>query len=195
MKNLNLIHKFLYLNKRTATSEEGENFPTRLYDRTYIEDNKVLNYNTLSVKIRNILTIILISLFTITSCKTKKVVETSTPIQENRSEISSPIQENRKEISTPIQTSRYEPEHSPDRFLVTYDEKVGKDPLLKAIEKYNCEIIYDYKIISGMALKKPEDKTLEETMNYFRQVKGVKSVEYDNIIRLTDPVKPKLETE
>ena len=184
MKNLNLIHKFLYLNKRTATSEEGENFPTRLYDRTYIEDNKVLNYNTLSVKIRNILTIILISLFTITSCKTKQVVETSTPIQENRSE-----------ISAPIIAKRYEQEHSPDRFLVTYDEKVGKDPLLKAIEKYNCEIIYDYKIISGMALKKPEDKTLEETMDYFRKVKGVKSVEYDNIIRLTDPVKPKLETE
>ncbi len=139
--------------------------------------------------------IFLIVLITLTSCKTKQVVETSTPIQANSSEISAPIQENRKEISTTIQTNRYEPEHSPDRFLVTYDEKVGKDPLLKAIEKYNCEIIYDYKIISGMALKKPEDKTLEETMNYFRQVKGVKSVEYDNIIRLTDPVKPRLETE
>lgn len=44
-----------------------------------------------------------------------------------------------------------------------------------------------------MALKKPEDKSLEETMQYFKTVKGVTNVEYDNIIRLTDPVKPRLE--
>ena len=47
--------------------------------------------------------------------------------------------------------------------------------------------------VNGMALKKPEDKTLEETMQYFKTVKGVTNVEYDNIIRLTDPVKPRLE--
>ena len=40
---------------------------------------------------------------------------------------------------------------------------------------------------------KPEDKTLEETMEYFRKVEGVTSVEYDHIYHLTDPVKPKLE--
>ena len=44
-----------------------------------------------------------------------------------------------------------------------------------------------------MALKKPDDKTLEETMQYFKTVKGVVTVEYDHIIRLTDPVKPELE--
>ena len=64
---------------------------------------------------------------------------------------------------------------------------------MKAIKKYKCEIVYDYGMISGMALKKPEDKTLEETMQYFRSVKGVTTVEYDHIIRLTDPVKPRLE--
>ena len=73
-----------------------------------------------------------------------------------------------------------------------YDEKVGKEPLLQAIKDYKCEIVYDYNIISGMALKKPDDKTLEETMQYFRKVKGVTTVEYNHIIRLTDPVKPKL---
>jgi len=60
-------------------------------------------------------------------------------------------------------------------------------------QRYRCEIVYDYGIINGMALKKPEDKTLEETMQYFKKVKGVISVEYDHIIRLTDPVKPRLE--
>ena len=85
------------------------------------------------------------------------------------------------------------PEHSPNVFLLMYDAEIGKEPLLKAIKEYKCDIIYDYGIINGMALKKPEDKTLEETMQYFKTVKGVTNVEYDHIIRLTDPVKPRLE--
>ena len=84
-------------------------------------------------------------------------------------------------------------EHSPNVFLIMYDAEVGKEPLLKAIKEYKCEIVYDYGIINGMALKKPEDRTLEETMQYFKTVKGVTNVEYDHIIRLTDPVKPRLE--
>lgn len=88
---------------------------------------------------------------------------------------------------------QYVPEHSPDVFLVMYDAEIGKTPLLKAIKAYKCEIVYDYGIINGMALKKPKNHTLEETMAYFRKVKGVLNVEYDHIYRLTDPVKPRLE--
>ena len=84
-------------------------------------------------------------------------------------------------------------EHSPNVFLILYDAEIGKEPLQKAIKEYKCDIIYDYGIINGMALKKPENKTLEETMQYFKTVKGVTNVEYDHIIRLTDPVKPRLE--
>ena len=87
------------------------------------------------------------------------------------------------------------PEHSPNVFLLMYDSEVGKEPLMKAIKEYKCEIVYDYGIINGMALKKPEDKTLEEAMQYFKKVKGVVSVEYDHVYHLTDPVKPKLEIE
>ncbi len=86
-------------------------------------------------------------------------------------------------------------EHSPTNFIVMYDTLVGKKPLLKAIEEYKAEIIYDYNFIPGMALKKPEEKTLEETMQFFRHVKGVIAVEYDHIYRLDDPVKPHLERE
>ena len=84
-------------------------------------------------------------------------------------------------------------EHSPNVFLVMYDADIGKGPLLKAIKDYKCEIKYDYRIINGMALKKPDDKTLDETMQYFKNVKGVTNVEYDHVYRLTDPVKPRLE--
>ena len=84
-------------------------------------------------------------------------------------------------------------EHSPNVFLILYDAEIGKEPLQKAIKEYKCDIIYDYGIINGMALKKPEDKTLEETMQYFKTVKGVTHVEYDHVYRLTDQVKPRLE--
>ena len=115
--------------------------------------------------------IVQIAFVLLTSCRTKQTVE----------------------LSAPIQGHKYEPEHSPNVFLVMYDEKVGKEPLLKSIKEYGVEITYDYGIINGMALKKPDNKTLEETMQFFKQVKGVTNVEYDRIIRLTDPVKPRLE--
>ena len=135
---------------------------------------KVWHHKTQHKKFKYGLPLILlaqIALIALTSCKTKQTVE----------------------LSAPIESHKYEPEHSPNVFLVMYDEKLGKEPLQKAINEYKCEIVYDYGIINGMALKKPEDKTLEETMQYFRGVKGVTTVEYDHIIRLTDPVKPRLE--
>ena len=95
-------------------------------------------------------------------------------------------------VTTPT-PSRKVQEHSPSVFIVTYDKEVGKEPLMKAITTYGAEIVYDYSIITGMALKKPEKRTLEETMEYFRAVEGVVSVEYDYIYRLTDPVKPELQ--
>ncbi len=115
---------------------------------------------------------IFICVVALTSCKSKQTLELSTPINIEH---------------------KYVPEHSPNVFLVMYNAEIGKDPLLKAIKEYGCDIIYDYGIINGLALKKPESKTLEETMAYFKKVKGVTHVEYDNIIRLTDPVKPRLE--
>ena len=121
----------------------------------------------------SIATLLIITLIALASCKTKQTVA----------------------LSAPIDSYKYEPEHSPNVFLVMYDKEIGKEPLLKAIKEYGVEIVYDYGMINGMALKKPENKTLEETMQHFKQVKGVTNVEYDHIIRLTDPVKPRLEIE
>ena len=84
-------------------------------------------------------------------------------------------------------------DYAPDRLIIMYDEKTGKGPLLKAIKDYNAEIIYDYDIIPGMAIMIPEGNNIKEAIKYFKAVKGVVSVERDRIIRLTDPVKPRLE--
>ena len=84
-------------------------------------------------------------------------------------------------------------EYAPDRLIIMYDEIIGKEPLLKALKDYNAEIIYDYDIIPGMAIKIPEGSDIKEAIKFFKSVKGVVSVERDRIIRLTDPVKPKVE--
>lgn len=85
-------------------------------------------------------------------------------------------------------------EYSPTVLIVMYDKEIGKQPLLDAIKKYKATIKYDYHQIPGMAIQKPDDMTLEETMALFKKVKGVQTVEYDYVHRLTDPVKPRLET-
>lgn len=136
---------------------------------------KVWHHKTMHKKFKYGIPLILmaqIAIVLLTLCKTKQTVELSAPVREYQ----------------------IEQEHSPNVFLVMYDEKVGNTPLQKAIKAYGCEVIYDYNIINGMALKKPDAKTLEETMQYFKGVKGVLTVEYDHIIRLTDPIKPRLET-
>jgi len=136
---------------------------------------KVWHHKTMHKKFKYGIPLILVAqivIILLTSCKTKQTVE----------------------LSAPIQGHQYEQEHSPNVFLVMYDEKVGKESLQKAVKAYKCEVIYDYNLINGMALKKPEGKTLEETMQYFRGVKGVLTVEYDRINHLVEPVKPRLET-
>lgn len=81
-------------------------------------------------------------------------------------------------------------EYSPTTLIITYDAEVGKQPLLDAIKASGAQIIYDYKMIHGMAIKKPDNMTLDEAIAHFRKVRGVLTVEKDRIIRLTDPVKP-----
>ena len=136
---------------------------------------RVWHHKTLHKKFRYgipIIIIIQVALLILTSCGTKKTMTDIQPIRHGHVQ-----------------------EHSPNVFLVMYDAEIGNEALLKAIKDYKVEIIYDYRMMNGMALKKPDDKTLEETMAFFRKVKGVVSVEYDHVYHLTDPVKPKLETE
>lgn len=123
--------------------------------------------NRISVVLVGLMVIILLI-----SCRAKQTVALSAPV---------------------LVRHQVEQEHSPNVFLVMYDTEVGKTSLLDAIKAYRCDVVYDYKIINGMALKKPDDKSLDETMRYFRGVKGVLSVEYDRINHLVEPVKPHLE--
>lgn len=82
--------------------------------------------------------------------------------------------------------------YSPNTLIIMVDTLVGKEPLLKAIKDYGATLKYDYSLIPGVAIRIPEGKTLQESITYFKQVRGVVSVSKDRITRLTDPVKPKI---
>ena len=77
--------------------------------------------------------------------------------------------------------------------IISYDTEIGKEPLLAAIKEYKAEILYDYSIITAIAIKIPEGADIHDAINYFKKVKGVTAVERDHIYHLTDPVKPNLE--
>ncbi len=90
-------------------------------------------------------------------------------------------------------TAEPEGDFSPNTLIIMYDEAVGKEPLLEAIETYGAEVKYDYSLIPGMAIRIPDGTDIHDAITFFRKVRGVTSVERDRIIRLTDPVKPRLE--
>ena len=77
--------------------------------------------------------------------------------------------------------------------IISYDAGIGKEPLLAAVKDYKAEILYDYSIITAIAIRIPEGADIHDAIDYFKKVRGVTAVERDHIYHLTDPVQPKLE--
>ena len=84
---------------------------------------------------------------------------------------------------------------SPTNLIIMYAKETGKRHLLEAVKKYGAEILYEYSIIPGIAIKIPDGKDINQAIAYFSEIKGVTAVERDHIYHLIDPVKPKLEVQ
>lgn len=73
----------------------------------------------------------------------------------------------------------------PNRVLIIwYDSKTGKKPLLKAVRRKRCKLIYDYKMLSGIAICLPQHADKRQMMQYFNDVKGVLGVQEDRKVTL-----------
>jgi len=77
-----------------------------------------------------------------------------------------------------------EDQFSPRTLILMYDVTVGKEPLKKAFADYGAEVIYEYSIINGFAIRIPEGKDIHEAMEHFKKVEGCLSVEPDRIHHL-----------
>ena len=82
---------------------------------------------------------------------------------------------------------------SKTNLIIMYDKEIGKEYLLQAVKEYGAELLYDYSIIPGIAIKIPEGADIQKAIAFFADVKGVTAVERDHIYHLIEPVKPKLE--
>lgn len=68
--------------------------------------------------------------------------------------------------------------------IIYYDAKQGKDVLLKKAASFGAEIFYDYKNINAIAVKIPNEKTVEDAEKYFGSIPGVLSVTQDKAVSL-----------
>lgn len=95
------------------------------------------------------------------------------------------------EMEKPILERRNIGEFTPNTLLIMYEKEVGKEPLVEAIKAYKAEIIYDYGKVTGFAIRIPDGKKIDDAIQYFKKVEGVKSVERDRIYHIDDPVGPR----
>ena len=67
--------------------------------------------------------------------------------------------------------------------IIFFDKKTGNKPLLKAIKKLGCTLLYKYKAFSGVAVKVDEKHDVDKAIADFKKVKGVTSVNKDGIMQ------------
>ena len=88
-------------------------------------------------------------------------------------------------IETPHKfNSRDLPQYSAYTLIIFYDAEVGAEPLLRALTMIKAQVIYQYTNFHGLAITKPTDMTIEETIAYLEHVKGVLQVSRDAIYQL-----------
>ena len=72
-------------------------------------------------------------------------------------------------------------QYSDTRLVISYNTKIGKDALLKAIQEYNATIIYDMKKSPIIVIKIPQGQRLVKAIEYFKKIEGVLQVNKDGI--------------
>ncbi|MDO4881277.1 MAG: hypothetical protein Q3983_08350 [Capnocytophaga sp.] len=70
--------------------------------------------------------------------------------------------------------------------LIIYYEKPYLDNLKKEIINYKAEIIYEYENFNSIAIKIPQNKSVDKAQSYFSKLKGILGVEKDKIMTLDE---------
>ena len=70
-------------------------------------------------------------------------------------------------------------QYNPKTLIIYYNQNNGKKNIVEAIKQYGATILYSYNNINGIAISIPEGKTLEESIQYFKKIKGVVEVNKD----------------
>ena len=105
-------------------------------------------------------------------------------IQSTTASAQCPIKEQIMNSDSGSSASRTE-QNSPTShtLIIFYDKKTGNKPLMKAIKKQGCTLLYKYKEFSGVAVKVDEKHDVDKAIADFKKVKGVTSVNKDGIMQ------------
>ena len=84
-----------------------------------------------------------------------------------------------------LEKAKHEREKTPvsHTLIIFFDKKTGNRPLLKAIKKQGCTLLYKYKEFSAVAVKVDEKHDVDKAIADFKKVKGVTSVNKDGIMQ------------
>lgn len=91
---------------------------------------------------------------------------------------------NRDSADKVIAEQRAGTRYSKNTLMVFYDTHIGKEPLLNAFKKMNCEVLHEYRLSCGFAIKVPDGKSLRKTAKRLSKVHGVTYVTRDQIQKL-----------
>lgn len=85
------------------------------------------------------------------------------------------VQTKSQQISLKKDSTRY----NPKTLIIYYNQDNGKKNIVEAIKQYGATILYLYNNINGIVISIPESKTQEESIQYFKKLKGVLEVTKD----------------
>ena len=123
-----------------------------------------MRLNLLGIPLRLVL---LSALFAFCACSSQKTLTASAPVSaENTAE----------NTSEWLSTNRV--------LIVFYERRLGRRHLMAEGQTLNCSIIYDYQNFNAVALKVPEEASIDEVIARLRQTKGVLQVSRDHVYKL-----------
>ena len=68
--------------------------------------------------------------------------------------------------------------------IVYYDAQVGSSALEAAVKRAGCQVLYRYAVLHGMAVRAPERADVERLIRRLQRVRGVLSVQRDQLLQL-----------
>jgi hypothetical protein len=90
----------------------------------------------------------------------------------------------KQRVTSQPQNSESNGVYNSKNLIIYYDAQTGKDDLLKAIKLYGAKILYQYDNMNAVAISIPDGRTLNESIEHFKSIKGVISVNKDYIMKL-----------
>ena len=83
----------------------------------------------------------------------------------------------------PLPTAGTE-QNTSGNLIIFYDGQTGPAPLMHAVKDYGTTLIYAYRTLRGIVIRPLQNIPLQDAAAHFEQVKGVLTVDQDQITPL-----------